>query len=209
MMPSLVDLPSRRSFLSAAAVVPLILTGISSQAQAQHQPQGFWDQPRSIWMKRQATGEEIKAVYWADGNLIQNEYNRICWFMRDLRMEKRIKQYKAQGRPVHSDLYAAIAVSPVLLDILYATGGWLDYYRMSRALLLNSGFRHPITNALTEGAAKNSQHTHGGAGDIVIPGVNSANVSSYGLWLSGGGVGWYPGKSFTHVDSGRLRYWRG
>jgi len=102
-----------------------------------------------------------------------------------------------------------VAVSVVLLDILYATNGWLDYHDIARPLAITSAFRHPITNSETEGASKDSRHLVGGAGDLLIPGVNPANVSAYGLWLRGGGVGWYPSKAFTHVDDGRLRAWRG
>ena len=29
------------------------------------------------------------------------------------------------------------------------------------------------------------------------------------VWLRAGGVGFYPGKGFTHVDDGRLRRWKG
>lgn len=208
-MISSISLPSRRSFLLSAAALPMILTGIQASAQEEYHPQGFWEQPRSIWMKRPATGEEIRATYWADGQLIRDDYIKLCWFMRDVRMEKRIKQMKAQGRAVPESWYPAVAVNSILLDILYATNGWLDYHNMSRALLLTSGFRHMLTNAETEGAVMHSHHTKGEAGDVVIPGVNPANVSAYGRWLSGGGVGWYPGKAFTHVDNGRLRFWKG
>lgn len=207
--PLALAMPSRRSLLLTAAALPMVMLGQASNAQESYHPHGFWEQPRSIWMKRPATGEEIKTVYWADGRLIQSEYNKICWFMRDVRMEQRIRNQVASGKAVSKDLFSVVAISPVLLDILYAIGGWLDYHNMSRALLLNSGFRHWITNALTEGSAKDSRHLYGGAGDIDIPGVNSAAVSAFGLWLRGGGIGWYPGKAFTHIDDGRLRFWKG
>lgn len=191
----------------------MLLTGIESMAGtdagAGYHPNDFWSQPRTIWMKRPATGEEIKTVYWADGQLIQEEYKRLCWFMRDVRMESRMKQYIAKGQAIPQSLYCAVPMRLVLLDILYATNGWLDYHNISRPLILNSGLRHPITNAGTEGSARNSRHQVGGAGDITIAGVSSGSVSSYGRWLSAGGVGWYPGKSFTHIDDGRLRSWKG
>lgn len=202
-------IPGRRSFLKAASAIPVILTGLDAGAQGVYHPQGFWEQPRSIWMKRPATGEQIKATYWADGELIRDEYIKLCWFMRDARMEKRIRGMVSRGQDVPRGMYPAASISMVLLDILYAAGGWLSYHDMSRPLILTSGFRHPITNAETEGAAMNSHHTKGGAGDIIIEGVNPANVSAYGRWLSAGGVGWYPGKHFTHVDDGRLRFWKG
>lgn len=204
-----IELPSRRSFLLSAAVMPSILLGTSASAQTQFQPQDFWGRPRTIWMKRAETKEEIKAVYWADGELVRSEYLKLCWFMRDVKMEKLLQRNAAQGRVSPASWHAAVAMSPVLLDILYATGGWLDYYGIPRPLEFLSGFRHEYTNARTEGAALLSRHIGGGAGDIHIPGVRAANVSAFGRWLSGGGVGWYPNNSFTHVDDGKLRFWKG
>jgi uncharacterized protein YcbK (DUF882 family) len=34
-------------------------------------------------------------------------------------------------------------------------------------------------------------------------------VSRFGVWLQAGGVGWYQKKEFTHIDTGRLRAWKG
>lgn len=204
-----VDTPTRRNFLKAAACLPAILAAQSTWAQEEYHPQGFWEQPRTIWMKRADTREEVFATYWADGRLVDSEYRRLCWLMRDRHMEAAIRSLQARGKPVPASMFTASTISVVLLDILYATNGWLAYHNMSRPLVLNSGFRHQITNSNIEGAALNSRHVRGGAGDIDIPGVNPANVSAYGLWLSGGGIGWYPGKRFTHIDDGRLRFWRG
>jgi uncharacterized protein YcbK (DUF882 family) len=204
------SLPNRRDLLRAAALMPAMLTGMSAWAQeGAYHPQDFWSQPRSIWMKRPATREEIRVTYWADGQLLRDGYFRLCWFMRDVQMQAQIEKMQSLGQPIPRGMVSNAAQSPILLDILYATGGWLEYHGIGRALILNSGFRHPITNGKTEGAAMASHHTRAGAGDIVVPGVDTASVSAYGRWLSGGGVGWYPGKSFTHVDDGRLRFWRG
>jgi len=92
-------MPSRRAFLLAAAFAP--------EAFAQAPVQGFWEQPRWVWLHRPATGEEIRTVYWAQGNLIQQEYVRLCWFLRDVRAGK------------------SMWMSPVLLDMLYASSSWL------------------------------------------------------------------------------------
>lgn len=199
---------TRRSLLRAATVVPLICAAQRSRAEEFH-ASDFWDRPRYVWMKRPATGEEIRAVYWADGQLIQEAYTQISWFMRDVQMERRIAALAAAGRRPPPGWFAGIGMSPVLLDILYATNGWLDHFGLSRALILSSGHRHTVTNGATEGAARNSLHVLGRAGDIIIPGVSATSVSRYGVWLSAGGVGFYPSKGFTHVDDGRLRAWRG
>lgn len=124
-------------------------------------------------------------------------------------MQSRIEGLRQLGRPVPAGWYAAMGMSPVLLDILYAINGWLDFFGMARPLVLTSALRHPVTNAAIEGAAKDSRHQRGGAGDLIIPDVPADRVAAFGVWLRGGGVGFYPSKGFTHVDDGRLRVWRG
>lgn len=200
--------PDRRALMRAAAAVPLLCLGQSALAEDFH-AQGFWERPRYVWMTRPATGEQIKVTYWADGQLVQDAYARLSWFMRDVRMHGRIAAAQRAGHQVPAGWFAGIGMSLVLLDIIYAVNGWLEYHQLSRPLILTSGFRHRLTNDATEGSARNSRHVVGGAADIVIPGVSATSVARFSAWLSAGGVGFYPGRSFTHVDDGRLRVWRG
>lgn len=176
---------SRRAFLCAAAFAP------EAFATSSHVEANFWNQPRWVWLKRPETGEEIRVYYWAQGELIQDGYQRICWFLRD--------------RHVGKGMYMSV----VLLDMLYATSGWLQWHGLSRPIVTTSGARFPQTNARLEGAARQSLHMEGRAHDGYIPGVSLASMSQLGLWLGGGGVGYYPGKNFCHWDDGRSRYWRG
>jgi uncharacterized protein YcbK (DUF882 family) len=175
-------MPSRRAFLLAAAFAP--------EAFAQAPVQGFWEQPRWVWLHRPATGEEIRTVYWAQGNLIQQEYVRLCWFLRDVRAGK------------------SMWMSPVLLDMLYASSSWLAWHGIARPITTTSGARFVQTNDKTEGAAKASLHLEGRAHDGYIPGVSLESMAHLGIWLGGGGVGYYPGKNFCHWDDGRVRFWR-
>jgi len=154
-------------------------------------PGGFWNQPRYVWLYRPGTREEVREVYWADGQLQDVGYRRICWFLRDTRLNQ------------------AMYMSPVLLDILYATNGSLDYLGIPRAIHTTSGARFPSSNSLIEGAARNSSHMRGGAHDGYIPGVSTRYMAELGIWLSGGGVGFYPHKQFCHWDDGAVRFWRG
>lgn len=197
---------SRRQALLACAV-PALLTG-TVQAQQMHGV-GFWDRPRSVWLRRPATGEEIRSTYWANGALVEHEYRRLCWFLRDPKMVVRMEQRRRQGLAVPHSWYSAVEYNVVPLDVLYALGGWLDHFGMSRAIVLTSAFRHPLTNAATEGAALSSHHTRGAAVDVVVPGVPAEQVGRFSQWLRAGGVGFYPSRHFTHVDAGRLRSWRG
>lgn len=199
---------NRREMLAACAVVPVLLSA-QVKAQSLH-PQGFWERPRTVWLRRPATGEEIRATYWANGQLVQHEYLRLCWFLRDPRMQRRIEQASQGGRGAPpAGWHAAVAYGQIPLDVLYALGGWLEHFRMERPIVVTSAFRHQLTNAATEGAARNSQHTRGQAVDIVIPGVAAERVSQFAQWLRAGGVGFYPSRGFTHIDGGSLRAWRG
>jgi len=176
----------------------------------------FWSVPRWVWMRRPATGEEIKIEYWRDGVLDAQAYRRLCWFMRDVRFERLLLDkssavYRAQarGQIKAEDMVCMTRMDPVLIDILYAYSAWLAIHGVKQPLLFTSGFRHLFTNARTEGAAQNSWHPKGGAGDIVIPGVPVVRSAEFGRWIAGGGVGLYVNKGFVHLDRGNVRSWRG
>jgi uncharacterized protein YcbK (DUF882 family) len=96
-----------------------------------------------------------------------------------------------------------------LLDILYSTQTILRANSVDVPLDTNSGFRTVATNSSLEGAVKDSEHTKGRAWDGKVPLVSTQVLSYIAARLQGGGVGFYPGKEFTHIDSGRVRVWRG
>lgn len=179
----------RRRLLAGFAVLAASLSA-PAWAQSIPQVQDFWARPRKLRL-RHTSGETIEAVYWSDGELVVPEYTRVSYFLRD--------------RVTGTGVYA----HPVLLDILYGINGWLDYFQVRSPVLVHSAYRDPVRNLTIEGAARNSRHIRGEAVDISIPGVSALQVSRFGLWLGGGGVGWYPDKRFTHLDRGRLRAWRG
>lgn len=178
--------PSRRRFLKAAgatvAAMAIPGTGLASD---------FWSQPRELWLYRPETRETVREVYWADGQLVLPGYYRICHLLRDIQINQ------------------AVQFDIVMLDIACGIGGWLRSFGIARPTIVYSGYRHPRTNAKTEGAARHSLHTLAQAIDAGIEGVSSDSVARFGVYLAGGGVGFYPGKRFTHLDRGRLRYWRG
>ena len=57
------------------------------------------------------------------------------------------------------------------------------------------------------GVAKYSLHMEGKAIDIRLPGVRLSRLREAALDLKLGGVGYYPGSDFVHVDTGRVRAW--
>ena len=75
-------------------------------------------------------------------------------------------------------------------------------------MVLNSGYRTPGRNATIEGAAANSQHIHGRAADITLPGIPHRDVRDVAEASRAPGLGQYP--DFTHLDVGPPgRRWRG
>lgn len=74
-----------------------------------------------------------------------------------------------------------------------------------------SGYRSPSYNEflrrLGRKVAKQSLHTQGLAIDFAVPGLSSARVGKAARSLAAGGVGVY--RDFVHVDTGRVRYWKG
>lgn len=176
---------SRRRFLQAAAgsIAALAIPALAQQPD-------FWSRPRELWLYRPSTKETVRAVYWANGALVPDGYIKICKLLRDTH----------RNQAVQFDL--------VTLDIARGVQGWLEGNSMNRPIIINSGYRHPLTNA-AEGGVRNSFHVKAMALDIRIQGVSSESVGRFGQYLSGGGVGYYPGKNFTHLDRGRVRVWKG
>lgn len=178
-------LPGRRRFLQGLAGV-----AAASVLPAFGQSADFWSLPRELWLYRPATREQVRAVYWADGQLVVDGYVQICKLLRDVRA----------GAAVQFDL--------VTLDIARGVYGWLRANGIDKPLIINSGFRTVHTNA-HEGGVRNSFHTKAQALDLRIEGVSSESIGRFGQYLAGGGVGFYPSKGFTHLDRGRVRTWVG
>ncbi|WP_341744586.1 YcbK family protein [Azonexus hydrophilus] len=151
--------------------------------------QSFWDYPRSLWIVRGR--EEVKATYWAEGQFQLDGYSQICHIMRDVQANE-LQQ-----------------MDPVLLDILRGLQGWLVASGVNRPINLHSGYRSAKTNAKTEGASKNSKHKSGRAADLSIKSIPPDYLRQVARYLNGGGVGFYPDRNFIHVDTGRVREWRG
>jgi hypothetical protein len=193
----------------------------------------FWSAPRTIWLVRRmgrtdqrgsatslstqaaqdSNGSQgtqvLRTVWWSNGRVIPEAYRDISLFLGDLRMLARIDAAQRQGQRLPPDWHHAVWISPVVLDTLYALTSWLSYFGMDRPIEITSAFRHPLTNAAIEGAARDSLHQRGAAVDVVIPGVPATKVAEFGAWMRGGGVGVYPERGFTHLDAGAIRSWRG
>ena len=186
--PLVFDAPAAQSPMPeqpAEAVDPPRLGEISPQ---------FWQQPRELWLQRQVTGEAVRVVYWRDGNLVPEGYWQVCALLRDVRANR------------------MTTMDPLMLDVLRGVLGYYQAWQWPYPLVITSGFRTVQTNSkliTTEGAAKNSMHLYGKAADLYMPGASVRDIGLLGMHLQQGGVGFYPSKGFTHLDTGRLRTWRG
>jgi len=74
-----------------------------------------------------------------------------------------------------------------------------------------SGYRTPSYNSFLKSksgrVAGHSLHLAGKAIDIAVPGIGLDKVRHTAVALRLGGVGYYPGEGFVHIDSGTFRTW--
>lgn len=127
-----------------------------------------------------------------DGRIDTNGVNALSWLFRDWRD-------KDQGLLIDVRLFDLLATIQTVLSVIESSPA---------QIVLNSGYRTPERNRTIEGAAANSQHIHGRAADIVIPGISHEILRDAAEIAEAPGLGRYPG--FTHVDVGPAgRRWRG
>lgn len=147
-------------------------------------------EPRTLSLLNLHTGEKLKATYFEAGQYLPDALEAMNHLLRDFRT--------GDTHPI----------APNLLDLVTTLQGRLD---TNQTIHVISGYRSPHTNALlherSNGVASHSLHMQGEAMDIRIPGVELADLRDAALGLGRGGVGYYPGSDFVHVDVGRVRRW--
>jgi uncharacterized protein YcbK (DUF882 family) len=77
-----------------------------------------------------------------------------------------------------------------------------------------SGYRSPETNERlrehSRGVSQHSLHMQGRAIDVRMGGgVDCRDLAACAASLKRGGVGFYRGSNFVHLDTGAFRTWRG
>jgi uncharacterized protein YcbK (DUF882 family) len=179
------DLLKNASVLLAAASLPSLAVGLPENSGGD----GLWERDRFIWLRRRETGEEIKINFYTDNKYNENAYQQFCDLMRDIRA----------GIEYQMD--------PNLMNALYAVQSNLFGMGIIKPMLVTSGYRSPQTNASIEGAAKGSLHMKGKAVDFVLESTDPIFVGKIAYLFKQGGVGFYPGRSFTHIDTGNFRTW--
>lgn len=149
--------------------------------------------PRHLAMDNTHTLEKIELAYALGEQFVPRAMVRLDQFLRD----------HYSGHIGHMD--------PQLYDLMFR----LRKVLAARAPYeIISGYRSPQTNELLRttrggGVARHSLHMDGKAIDLRLPGVPLAELRDAALELKAGGVGFYPGSNFVHVDTGRVRTWHG
>lgn len=100
-------------------------------------------------------------------------------------------------------------MDPALFDVLHRVQQTL---RSNGSFEVISAYRCAATNGRLRltgggGVARRSLHMDGRAIDVRLPGVPLAELRDAALSLRAGGVGYYPGQQFVHIDTGRVRSW--
>jgi len=171
----------RRALVQGLAILPLaLMTPVARAARSQ---------PRTLHFYHTHTSERLTVTYFDDGRYVPPALAAVDHLLRDFRTEK-----------VH-------AIDPRLLDQLFA----LTQCCGGRTFEVISGYRSPMTNAMlrhtTQGVAKHSLHLEGRAIDVRLEGYETACLRRAALAMGRGGVGFYPGSDFVHLDTGRFRTW--
>jgi uncharacterized protein YcbK (DUF882 family) len=149
---------------------------------------------RSVSLDIVNTGEKGRdIVYFENGQYQADALFELNLLLRDWRADK------------------VRAIDPKVFDTLYMLQKMTGAYRPFEVV---SAYRSPLTNftLLLEGdgmgVARRSLHMDGKAVDIKLPGTHLAHLNKAAVQLGYGGVGYYPGSGFVHVDTGDVRRWR-
>lgn len=170
---------------AALAVFTLVLFATSSLQNAVAN-----GDTRTLSMFNNNTGESGVFTFKREGRYDPEALKKLNWFLRDWR----------HSEPTDMD--------PELFDLVW------EVYRevgAKEGITVLSGYRSPATNSMlrarSKGVAEQSQHMRGKAMDFYMPGVELSSIRVVGLRMQRGGVGFYPGNNFVHLDTGSIRHW--
>jgi uncharacterized protein YcbK (DUF882 family) len=146
---------------------------------------------RALSLVHTHTLERIELVYAVADNYVENALGSLNRFLRD--------HYSGDiGQ-----------IDPRLFDLLHQARRLVGSDRPYEVI---SGYRCPATNSTLRntrggGVAKHSLHMEGRAIDVRLPGIPLADLRDAAVSLKAGGVGFYAGQQFIHIDTGRVRQW--
>ena len=187
--PNARDAPSRRRVLrlglrhaaaiAAAAALPTLPARAATPA------------PRRLSMRHTHTGESLDLVYAVGDRYDASALGTLDHFLRD-HYTGEVGRIDPRLHDLLSDLHRTLGADEPLQVI--------SAYRCART---NERLRRRGGG----GVASRSLHLDGRAIDIRVAGVPLVDVRDAALSLQRGGVGYYPGSQFVHVDTGRIRRW--
>ncbi len=150
------------------------------------------ERPRALSLHHMHTDERVSLVYRVGDHYKRSALQQLNWFLRDFRTGDKV------------------AIDPQLFDLLYDVKASLGDTEARYEIL--SAYRSPQTNAMLRRTghrvARNSLHLSGQALDIRFPDLATREIRDAALALGRGGVGYYPGSDFVHIDTGAVRHWR-
>jgi uncharacterized protein YcbK (DUF882 family) len=148
---------------------------------------------RHVWIHQAGRREALHCPFRDSGGApITASVDALSWLFRDWKDEN-------QGLKIDVRLFDLLASVQTMLSLVEGRAVEIS---------LNSGYRTPERNRTIEGAAPNSQHIHGRAADIVLPGIALTRVADAAEIAGAPGLGRYA--NFTHLDVGPPgRRWTG
>jgi uncharacterized protein YcbK (DUF882 family) len=144
---------------------------------------------RTLGFYNTNTNERVTATYWADGDYVYEELDKINWIMRDFRQN------------------IIVNVDHRLINGLYYIHNRMG---LKHDYALNSGYRTEETNQYLSqfyAVAEDSFHLKAMASDISMKNYDIQTIHKEFVRAQFGGVGLYSKSNFIHVDSGPVRQW--
>lgn len=188
----------RRRLLKGLAAVPLVLstpglayaktatkTTVNTAASRLIVPG-----PRELSLYHTHTDERLTLEYFDGRQYVPEALAQLNYFMRD---------FRTGDMPIMDP-----AVFDILSGLCSACGnGTFDIISAYRSKKTNEMLRAHEGRSV----AKNSLHMKGQAIDIRLNGRATNKMRAAAVAMGRGGVGYYPGSNFLHVDTGRVRTW--
>jgi uncharacterized protein YcbK (DUF882 family) len=179
----------RRALAGGAWVLGASAAGVFG---ARARAQDTCEPPRYLALRNLHTDERLEVEYHREGGYVPQALDALTMLLRDFRT--------GDTHPM----------DPALFDVLHDSAQRLGVEPKFGVI---SGYRSPATNAMlheaSSGVASHSLHLEGRAIDVRLSGVDTAALAGMGLALARGGVGYYRRSDFVHLDTGRVRSWRG
>jgi uncharacterized protein YcbK (DUF882 family) len=183
---------NRREILKAGLVAGTALIGSAAAGTAQATSLMFERKGSfNINFRNVHTGEKFEGVYRVGDRYLPEAFDRINHVLRDFRTGEEFP------------------IDPRVIDMMYMLRHETELKDKRFDVL--SGYRSPKTNAklrkASTGVAKRSLHMTGQAIDLRLPGYDTYQLRKIAVGMKAGGVGYYRGSDFVHMDSGRVRTW--